>query len=241
MQKADKLKIEAVRCYKCPMCKTIHKIAPLAHSCFKRCLDRKREQEIAEVKAQKREVIRNSVRLEATSLTAAINLLVEKAKEHYNLDLKIDTYPARFGLQSITHSCPLGKETNWGAKSELPRGHLGWHGQWKGTIKGKYKSFFSSSRGPSFSDFLKEAFYGFHTGTGSGGAEFDIGGEIFLEDFPKIYKSEIKKYEGNRLCCRVHPLLECAFCRMLWCDPCRTLVKNLQEQCPLDGHKLYLK
>lgn len=186
--------------------------------------------------------IRNLVRLEANSLTDAINLLVKYSKVYYKVDLRIDSYPARFGIARITHSCPLGKKTNWGSDIQFPVGHLGWSGTWKGEIRGSYKSFFSSTDRPSLSDYLDKspAFYGFHTGTGSGGDNFDISGEIFLEDFPKMYSREIKRLEGNHLCCKVNREALCPFCKMSWCADHYKILSNAMTwvRCPFDGYKL---
>lgn len=181
----------------------------------------------------------NSIRVDATSLEHAIKLLMERSKEYYDVDLQIRSYPDSFGVRSITHDAPLGKPTNWASKDHLPVGHLGWGGTWKGTIRGKY----GDRRELGFSDFVGSwsappAFLGFHTGSGSGGKDFHISGTIFLEDFPKMYKPLIKKYEGNKLCCYVHPFLECVFCKVVWCDPCTSLFGNVGHRCPFDGHNL---
>jgi len=167
---------------------------------------------------------------------------------YYKVDLKIDKYPSYFGIQSITHASPIGKRDNWGSDDKYPIGHLGWSGMWKGKIRGNYKTFFGDSdRGrPSFSDYLgrghEKAFAGFHTGTGCGGSEFDIGGEIYLEDFPKIYAKEITKFEGNHLCCTVNPMRTCHFCDMKWCVDHATrmihYVVGSTHRCPFDGYTL---
>lgn len=234
-----KLQVQPIKCYSCPLCKTIHKIAPQAHRCLKNCIATQQREEAAEKKMIEMETIRNSVRFEARSLTEAINLLVSKSKEHYNIQLHIDQYPARFGMQSITHVCPIGKETNWSTKPDHPRGHLGWHGRWEGTIRGQWKSHFSDTGNPSFSDYIgrnEVGFYGFNTGTGSGGSNFSIDGTIFLEDFPLIHKKEIKKYEGNKLCCQVHSLYHCPFCKTRWCGEHIKYLQNIG--CPFDGHTI---
>lgn len=236
------LKIESVKCYRCPKCKTIHKIAPLAASCLKRCIKEDKRRAREKKKEAEQSIARNSLRLEASSLTEAINLLVSKSKELYNLDIRLDSWPIRFGIQNVMHSCPIGKRTNWGSDPELPRGHLGWYGQWKGTIKGTWKGSFGRDKAnwSDYCDRWSNGFAGFHTGTGCGGDEFDISGVIFMEDFPKIYKRQIPYYTGNFLCCTVNRWRKCNFCGMSWCDEHAAYLKELSPlpQCPFDGYTL---
>jgi hypothetical protein len=238
------MKIEKVNAYKCPICKDIHKIAPLASACLKKCTLEQKASEKAKRLAGEKELLKNSVRLEATSLEHAIQLLTKMSKETYGVEWNLRSYPDRLEMHPNSHDAPLGKPTNWGSDLKLPRGYLSYHGTWEGTFKGNYSRWGDRKEKAGLSDVLDKYHgiaYGFHTGSGSSGDQFHMDGTIYVEDFPKIWKRMKPLYEGNFLCCTLNAQWHCSFCDTKWCSTHSHTLNGLSswvKECPFDGYKL---
>lgn len=148
------------------------------------------------------------IRLNAASISEIENLIVEKAKEFWDIDCEIDIN-VTFGYVSNSHGAPIGKKTNWsGLDKKYPTSFLGWSGGIKGSIKNYKKSKNSSESVSSllFNNYCGgTGFRGLHTGSGcpgdaKGQYPMDIGFYFFLEDFPKLVESyEIFKTEYQKI------------------------------------------
>lgn len=108
---------------------------------------------------------------------------------------------------SNSHYAPIGKDTNWGRRPDLPRGYPGWSGRIEGKIiegavvpnyygKGRHKELndFSDYTDSSFSECSVSRMIGFHTGGGGQGGNGGFGYycTMFADDFPYLKKLALK-------------------------------------------------
>lgn len=129
----------------------------------------------------------NYFRLNATSPDHLRELLEEKAKEFYNIELKFTTWDFRYGWTGNSHSAPIGEKTNWERDKSLPLHHLGFSGSVEGTcvFPKDFPLCMNSAATLGFSDFAR-MIRGFYTQSGSGGQYFCMGANFFISDYPLI-------------------------------------------------------
>jgi len=102
--------------------------------------------------------------------------------EKFSLKTTHNTYA------SNTHSAPNGKKTNWLGSTDLPRGYPGYIGNMSGV--------FENHKHSGVSNIWK--FIDIHTGTGSGGNNFQYSVTIWIDDWPGIAEQYVfKKLKGE--------------------------------------------
>lgn len=149
------------------------------------------------LRVQRAQLIRET----ATSIEHLIQLIQEYCLE-FGVQITFRDYPSCFDNNvSNTHNSPEGYPRS--GNGEAPTGYPGWYGCWKGNIQiidrdlleDKLQKHFTPSEF-SFSN-LKETLFMYYlqTGTGTPSAQFDIGGKLFVYDFPKMH--EEFKSNGN--------------------------------------------
>ena len=83
-------------------------------------------------------------------------------------------------MASNSHSCPRGGVMNWcGHGDPNPRGYPGWTGSLSGKL-----DVTDRQETPSWSEFFK--MFDVHTGSGSGGRNFNYGVTVFASDWPGV-------------------------------------------------------
>lgn len=193
--------VKEVSSYQCTVCSKLYPDRKMAEKCFRRCLRIRRERRKRNKLHAERERLRDYVRLHARTYDEIWDLLVKEAKKNLGLAVVFDEVPDRFSERvSNTHRCPVGGVTNWGSRSNFPRGYPGWEGDFVGAVSGKAGVDLSALfDGRSFDCELPYGFRGFHTGTGCPGSRFRISGYIFLDDFPKVKEWWLSCRVANRL------------------------------------------
>ena len=163
--------------------------------------------------SKNREYYANYFRLNATSPDHLRRLLEEKAKEFYNIDLKFSVWKFSYGWTGNSHSAPIGEKTNWERDKSLPTHHLGFSGSVEGTCV--FPKDFPSHKNSGLSHFsgfgdFARIIKGFHLQSGSGGQDFHIGANFFINDYPLIaaqhesflayrenYREEDREYQNE--------------------------------------------
>lgn len=156
------------------------------------------------------------IRLNLKNVQDLPNMLVEKSKEFFDIDIQDLSIRVSFRDVSCSHNAPIGKKTNWGGREkDLPRNYLGWHGQiYCGVFDNKkclerYENLHHSAASELFNKNYKNVgFSGFHTGTGCPGSilnqyKMNIEFYFFLDDFPllkSVYEqwNVLKSFENNK-------------------------------------------
>lgn len=174
----------------CPVCKRVYLDETKAAACTKTCAWKAYLQDLRERREATRQAGMDYVRNNATSIEHAMKLMVEYCKG-LGIKLTFEQYPKHFGDVSNSHRSPKGFPTNWGRnEGSIPSSYPGWSGNWVGTIKGKCPMRNCHRRGYNDIDtscLFEHMVNGFHTGTGNpGGPKFQISGEVFIYDFPKM-------------------------------------------------------
>jgi hypothetical protein len=128
---------------------------------------------------------RDYFRLNAESPDHFRQLIEDKSKEFYDIDIKFTEW--RFDYSPhvrITHSCPIGQKTEWGNRNA---GFAGFDGMISGNIKQK-----------SLGDFLYLV-TGLHIGSGCSGNDFDMDARFYIQDFPIMHEKykEYIKYKDS--------------------------------------------
>lgn len=162
-----------------------------------------KEKEIQKQKDEwaKRNAASDYIRLNAESLDDIKRMMIEFAKEHYGVELKITQWATSHSFSksvSNTHNCPYVKGvTNWGnSHPDRPTGYPGWSFQIKGTFSKERFSIFGFVRGghSSYDKINYIPLHGLHTGGGSGGSNFACQFLLFLQDFPKL-EAKYKRHQ----------------------------------------------
>jgi len=149
------------------------------------------------------------IRLNLKELSDFPKMLVEKAFEFLNIEIKDLSLRLNFTDVSNSHGAPIGKKTNWGGRDpDEPRSYLGWQGQIYCVVLDKRENnhYWSTSAGQvlfgsgQFYDKYGNGFNGFHTGTGcpgypNGNSAMNISFYFFLDDFP-LLKSNYEKWKS---------------------------------------------
>jgi len=186
--------MEKVELYKCKYCGSVGQKEKI-EACERSCKRKKEKKEKEKKERQERKKFLDKLRLEASSIDEAIQLVIKYSKQ-LGYIVTFEQYPNKFHFKcSNTHCCPINGIKNWHRDKDKPSGYPGFIGYWKGSIvpidknkKGNRDTDIHTIFDSSFND---TCFRGFNTGSGSCGGNFDISGTIFLDDFPKIKK----KYE----------------------------------------------
>lgn len=197
-------KIEKVEMYKCAITGKLFTTQKAAKSNATKALKMLKKQEEEKKKAQEEfdnlEYKKNYLRNNLSDIHDLSNMLVKLCKEYYDIDIKDLKIDLTFNEKvSNAHSCPLNGITNWKCDDNKPIGYPGWDGRISGYFS---KKNYSSKFNDSISDFLKQNFLVFNTGTGYNGrfneCKLDILLQLYLDDFPLI-KEKYKTYKENYL------------------------------------------
>jgi hypothetical protein len=201
-------KIAPVTMYPCPETGELFASPALARANARK-IQQVKEQEAAELLAEEErnannEAISDSFRLELDDIRNFSALLEKKVAFHFSAPkFKINLNNIRFGMHDCSHSCPVGKETNWcSSRTDVPSHYLGWRVSINGTcggakVKGKEVTIGAICRGGSyFSDHHPKfgGFRGLNTGSGGFGDKFYGDMTLWLDDFP-ILKDKYKEFE----------------------------------------------
>jgi hypothetical protein len=168
--------------------------------------------ELAEEKAklvlaakEEREKLRNYIRLNLQNISNLSDMLIQKAKEFYDIDIKNLSIKLYFNKRvSNSYSCPINGVTNYCERDRnKPTGYPGWAGRMSASVKipksllSNIDSFLDSANDILFNNY-NSCFAGFHTGSGCPGSvngdyDIDISFYLFLEDFP-LLQEKYNKY-----------------------------------------------
>jgi hypothetical protein len=195
--------VDIVQAFKCSHCQTLYLDEQAAGKCYRKCHHKHLVNlRMKKIEAQ-REVLSDMPRVEAESFSHAWELVEKYAREKMKISFKLKKADMYFQVVSNTHCAPIGGESNWHGKNNLPKGYLGWCGNIEGDIKilkrfpqkDRYRDLdLRSVLGDrNFSSYSAGfSFRGFHSGTGCPAAKFEIGFSMFLDDFPKIHKRYLR-------------------------------------------------
>lgn len=198
--------IKPVKMYPCPETGKLFRSKNLALKSAEKERERKRLAEAALVESKKSEEIkqkqRDYIRLNLANTADLEKMLIEKAKEFFNIDVSELKITVNFGQVSNSHGCPLNGVENWsGQHKDRPTSYLGWSGkiEAKVIVNNRIKERYSTSATDYLFNRWGMGFAGFHTGCGLPGgisnnsSKMDIGFYFFLDDFP-LLKQKYDKY-----------------------------------------------
>jgi hypothetical protein len=190
-KEAKALKPLSVAALQCPVCKRLYLAPDKAATCTKKCGWKAYLSDLANRKETTRKANMDWVRLNATSPSHAIKLLIQYTKT-LGITLSFTAYPSYFYDISNSHNAPIGFVTNWWGKDkekgkDLPSSYPGFSGNWVGTIRGQcpYRGCWKKNE-PDLNCLFEHIVNGFSSGTGCPAQNFHIGGQFYLYDFPKM-------------------------------------------------------
>jgi hypothetical protein len=210
------MSVEEVKMFKCL---ETGKLFTTKSQAIKSANKAKAARELAEEKAklalatkEEKEKLRNYIRLNLQNISDLSDMLVQKAKEFYDIDIENLSIRLYFSERvSNSYSCPINGVTNYCDKDrDKPTGYPGWAGRIRASVKipksllSNIDPFLDSANDILFNNY-NSCFTGFHTGSGCPGSvnrdyDMDISFYLFLEDFP-LLQEKYNKYviEKNKI------------------------------------------
>jgi hypothetical protein len=196
------MSVEEIKMFKCP---ETGKLFTTKSQATKSANKAKAARELAEEKAklalaskEEREKLRNYIRLNLQNINDLPNMLVQKAKEFYDIDIKNLSIKLYFSeTLSSLYPYHIDGVMNW---SDI---YPGWIGKISASVKTpksllSNKDSFSDSADDILFNNYNSCFTGFYTGSGCPGSvnedyDMDISFYLFLQDFP-LLQEKYNKY-----------------------------------------------